>query len=97
MLIDDDGVLDISHSQIFEDDVVGGEHGRLVVALDPGPVGCARQSAAREGDVPHAQFVRPLPQTPHSARPGSIIISVNTTYNNQIIVILTRGHVQGRT
>ena len=84
MLIDDDGVLDVIHSQIFEDDLVGGQHRRLVVALDPGPVGCARQSAAREGDVPDAQFVGAFPQTPHSARGVFSLITIPPN------IILTR-------
>lgn len=66
MLIDDDGILDAIQGQIFEHDVGGSHHRRLVVALDSGTIGCARQGTTTEGDVPHAQFVRTLPQTPHT-------------------------------
>ena len=66
MLIDEDGVLDFIHYDVFVYDMVGGELGRVVVALDPRAVCGPRQAAVEEGDVPDGQFVGPLAQAPHT-------------------------------
>ena len=64
MLIDDDGVLDTIHGYIFESDFISGQRRRRVVALDSCAVGRLGHGAAREGDVPNAQFIGTLAKTP---------------------------------